>query len=187
MAYENWGPLGPGGDPMMSLQGLGAYEHWSALGPGGDPAMSLQGGLGDWTRWGRLGPGGDPSMSLQGRGVGQPYARAGMVGPMMMSYVVPIVPAIQKLMTTPAYPVPSVAATTTAGLGQLTPNEETLGLMYVISSFTAAGLGAFIGWYHGGKRSGGKMGAKVGWGAAGFFLPVVTTGVAALQGFGKRG
>ena len=56
-----WGPLGPGGDPAMSLQsfvpgqpvsglsgvrGLGEVIHWGPLGPGGDPAMSLQ----SWTR-----------------------------------------------------------------------------------------------------------------------------------------
>lgn len=50
-----WGPLGPGGDPTMSLQnyvpgvavsGLGEVVQWGPLGPGGDPAASLQ----NWVR-----------------------------------------------------------------------------------------------------------------------------------------
>lgn len=48
---------------------LGEAIRWSPLGPGGDPQMSLQGGgLGEVIRWGPLGPGGDPRMSLQGLG-----------------------------------------------------------------------------------------------------------------------
>lgn len=185
MAYEHWGALGPGMDPIMSLQGLGAYETWGPLGPGGDPAASLQ-GLGAWQRWGQLGPGGDPAMSLQG-GLGQAPARAGMVGP-MMAYAVPIVPALQRMMRAPAFPTPSpvaAQATTTAALGRLT-QDQALRMGWIISSLSAAGLGAFIGWYHGGKRSGGKIGAKWGWGIAGSVFPVPTTVVAAVQGFGKR-
>lgn len=89
--YQRWAPLGPGGDPAMSLQGhnprrLGEVIQWGPLGPGGDPAMSLQGSavkydyrlgaygdqvnlagrLGEVIQWGPLGPGGDPAMSLQG-------------------------------------------------------------------------------------------------------------------------
>jgi hypothetical protein len=80
-----WSRLGPGGDPAMSLQGLGE-TIWSRPGPGGDPRMSLQGSavkygyglgaygdqvnlagrLGEVIRWGPLGPGGNPAMSLQG-------------------------------------------------------------------------------------------------------------------------
>ena len=41
-----WGPLGPGGNPQMSLQVAGVSDalRWAHLGPGGDPRMSLQGG-----------------------------------------------------------------------------------------------------------------------------------------------
>jgi len=50
-------------------RGLGEVIRWAPLGPGGDPQMSLQGrrrGLGEVIRWAPLGPGGDPQMSLQG-------------------------------------------------------------------------------------------------------------------------
>ncbi len=40
--YQRWAPLGPGGDPQLSLQGLGYVQRWAPLGPGGDPQMSLQ-------------------------------------------------------------------------------------------------------------------------------------------------
>jgi hypothetical protein len=75
-----WAPLGPGGDPQMSLQGLGAGPQYRAgygLGAGamsygyGDygNTVSLSGrrSLGEVIRWAPLGPGGDPRMSLQGR------------------------------------------------------------------------------------------------------------------------
>ena len=86
-----WGPLGPGGDPAMSLQGCGCG------GPsvGAAPVRSLRRGagmtrlaerrehyrqlrgtrstrLGEVIRWAPLGPGGDPQMSLQGLGVMSP-------------------------------------------------------------------------------------------------------------------
>ena len=75
-----WAPLGPGGDPRMSLQGsavrysgygrrLGAivpeYSNTRGLGAYGDQ-VNLAGRLGEVIRWGPLGPGGDPAMSLQG-------------------------------------------------------------------------------------------------------------------------
>ena len=89
-----WGPLGPGGDPAMSLQGCGCG------GPsvGAAPVRSLRRGagmtrlaerrehyrqlrgtrstrLGEVIRWAPLGPGGDPQMSLQGLGVLSPSSQ----------------------------------------------------------------------------------------------------------------
>lgn len=72
--YLRWAPLGPGGDPAMSLQGgrLGAIPG-ASYGDYGD-VVQLTGRprrrLGELVRWSRLGPGGDPRMSLQGCGPG---------------------------------------------------------------------------------------------------------------------
>lgn len=57
---------------VVNVRGLGEVIRWAPLGPGGDPQMSLQGRghrLGEVIRWAPLGPGGDPQMSLQGRGL----------------------------------------------------------------------------------------------------------------------
>lgn len=57
---------------QLSIGRLGEVIQWGQLGPGGFPAMSLQGGrgrgLGELIRWGELGPGGFPAASLQGLG-----------------------------------------------------------------------------------------------------------------------
>lgn len=56
-----WGPLGPGGDPAMSLQGLaGKREAYRQL-RGTRPHR-----MGEVIQWAPLGPGGDPQMSIQG-------------------------------------------------------------------------------------------------------------------------
>lgn len=56
---------------VRGRSGLGEVIRWAPLGPGGDPQMSLQGrrGLGEVIRWAPLGPGGEPQMSLQGLGL----------------------------------------------------------------------------------------------------------------------
>ena len=62
---------GLGAGRMSYGDGLGEAIRWAPLGPGGEPQMSLQGrrrGLGEVIRWAPLGPGGDPQMSLQGLG-----------------------------------------------------------------------------------------------------------------------
>lgn len=66
---------------QLVLNGLGEVIRWAPLGPGGEPAMSLQGvgGLGELIRWGELGPGGFPAMSLQG--LGQAQAEAAVTSP----------------------------------------------------------------------------------------------------------
>jgi len=61
--YVRYAPLGPGGDPQLSLQGASYGDYGNVV--------SLSGkrrGLGEVIRWSRLGPGGDPMMSLQGTG-----------------------------------------------------------------------------------------------------------------------
>jgi len=47
-------------------------------------------------------------------------------------------------------------------------------------------LGAFVGGYHGYKRSGGKGLQTAGYALAGGIFPLITTGVALFQGYGKR-
>lgn len=48
-------------------------------------------------------------------------------------------------------------------------------------SLAGSGLGA----YHGYKRNEGSIGWAIGWGVLGYIAPVITTGVALAQGFGK--
>ena len=132
--------------------------------------------LGGYERGGPLGPGGDPAMSLQG--LGQLPKGVHLVAP-----AVPVVNLLRQQW------FPSQNPLQTAGLGQTDAEAAALGMTfaYMVAALTASGLGAFIGWYHGGKRSGGKTGSKWGWGLAGFMFPVPTTVVAGVQGFGKRG
>lgn len=47
-------------------------------------------------------------------------------------------------------------------------------------------LGAVLAGVHGYQRNKGSLGWAAGWAALGFFAPVITTGVALVQGFGKR-
>jgi hypothetical protein len=85
-----WGPLGPGGDPAMSLQGCsGCGGDLQGLGANAAPVRVLRRAsamnqlaerrehyrqlrgtrptrLGEVIQWAPLGPGGDPQMSLQG-------------------------------------------------------------------------------------------------------------------------
>jgi hypothetical protein len=60
-----------------------------------------------------------------------------------------------------------------------------------IIGFTKTGtiffLGATFGGLHGWRRSGGKWGPAIGYGALTAFLPLVGVGVALFQGFGKKG
>jgi hypothetical protein len=71
-------------------------------------------------------------------------------------------------------------------------SQETFGMPLAVPSVqssiamtTAHILGAFVGGYHGYKRSGGKTLATVGYGLAGIFMPLITLGVAAVQGYAK--
>lgn len=57
---------------------------------------------------------------------------------------------------------------------------------YVVQTLALTGLGAFMGAYHGRKRSGGKLGSTLGYGLAGALVPIPTLAVSAFQGFGKR-
>lgn len=74
----------------------------------------------------------------------------------------------------------------TSGLGALGLDPDVLEFGYVVSTFTAMALGAFVGGYHGSQRSGGKPGPTVGWSVAGALLPIPTAVVAVAQGYGKR-
>ena len=75
-----WGPLGPGGDPAMSLQGshapvrsLRVGDKFQRVTERREHYRQLRGTrstrMGEAIRWAPLGPGGDPQMSLQGLGV----------------------------------------------------------------------------------------------------------------------
>lgn len=65
-----WGPLGPGGDPAMSLQGDRGAAMLGRLSAKRENYRVLRGTrstrLGEAIRWAPLGPGGDPQMSVQG-------------------------------------------------------------------------------------------------------------------------
>ncbi len=148
------------------------YERWGNLGPAGDPAMSVQDQpispapvLGGYTQWG----------PLQGYLNQKPL-------PAGVHLVAPMVPVLQLVRE---QWFPSQNPLVTAGLGQATDANPLLA-PYLVMAFSSSVLGAFLGAYHGKKRSGGKTGAMWGWGAAGFFWPLPVVVVAAVQGFGKR-
>lgn len=56
----------------------------------------------------------------------------------------------------------------------LTPFQAMLGL-----------AGALLGAYHGARRNGGSVMWGIAWGAAGGVAPVITTGIALAQGYGR--
>jgi hypothetical protein len=133
--------------------------------------------LGGYTQWGPLGPGGDPAMSLQGylNPNGKPL-------PAGVHLVAPMVPVLQLVRE---QWFPSQNPLVTAGLGQATDANPLLA-PYLLMAFTSSVLGAFLGAYHGKKRSGGKAGSMWGWGLSGFFWPLPVVAIASVQGFGKR-
>lgn len=85
-----WGPLGPGGDPAMSLQGCAdcgpvrgapvVEMRMGALAGRREQYRQMRGTratrMGEVIHWAPLGPGGDPQMSLQGLGALSPGAQA---------------------------------------------------------------------------------------------------------------
>lgn len=59
--------------------------------------------------------------------------------------------------------------------------NETPGWVYAM-----AGIGGLLGAVHGYRRNRGSVGWAIAWGVAGTLLPLPTTGVALLQGYGKK-
>jgi hypothetical protein len=77
------------------------------------------------------------------------------------------------------------------GLGALAPEagvavpDSAITQFYVARSFGYSLLGAIAGGIHGARRNKGSTGWTIGWAALGFMFPLITTGVAVMQGYGK--